>query len=347
MSSKTKSSAGTVAAPSAPKSAAERTAQHPSTLGTSRSLSIGEVHAEPGWNARTVFDEAEIAALAENILAIGQLQEVIVCPRAEGGYSLVAGEKRCRAIAKNHGDGKGDGMVRALVVANRSIGMMVAENFYRSNPPPSDYCKLVKRLRDEDPKRTNRSVAAECGISEQQASNFFGIATKMAPDVWDEWSKRSDESGALRWAVEHYSTPHETQRPAWAAWKKRRDAVEGGKTKKASAGSAGDDAPVMMKRDEIVNLACALHCAVELGTDVDSTCETWLECIRFIMTQGNAAMPQMVRDAIAHAEAKRTKLGVKGPYRPAALVFELTGKGQNPSAPAAGASEAAAASGAE
>lgn len=341
--SKHKSSSGTVAAPVAPKSAAERTAQHPSTLGASRSLAVGEIHVEPGWNARTVFDDAEIAALAENILAIGQLQEVVVCPRTEGGYSLVVGEKRCRAIAKNHGEGKGDGMVRALVVANRSIGMMVAENFYRSNPPPSDYCKLVKRLREEDPKRTNRSVAAECLISEQQASNFYGIATKMAPDVWDEWSKRSDESGALRWAVEHYSAPHETQRPAWAAWKKRRDAVEGGKSKKATGAGSDDGGPVMMKRDEIVNLACGLHCAVELGTDVDSTCETWLECIRYLMTQSSAAMPQMVRDAMAHAEAKRTKMGAKGAYRPEALVFELTGKGANPSAAPAGAATAPAA----
>ncbi len=48
---------------------------------------------------RTRFDEEAIQALAASIAEVGVLQPVVVRPGAEGGYVLIAGERRWRARA--------------------------------------------------------------------------------------------------------------------------------------------------------------------------------------------------------------------------------------------------------
>lgn len=58
-------------------------------------LPLNAIQPSP-WQARTVFDETEIAALAVSILQNGLLQPITV-RKIEGGYQLIAGERRLRA----------------------------------------------------------------------------------------------------------------------------------------------------------------------------------------------------------------------------------------------------------
>ena len=58
-------------------------------------LPVDDIHPSP-YQARTSFDEAELAGLAQSIRENGLLQPITV-RKAENGYELVAGERRLRA----------------------------------------------------------------------------------------------------------------------------------------------------------------------------------------------------------------------------------------------------------
>jgi ParB family chromosome partitioning protein len=70
-----------------------------------RMESVGEVCELPmdriipnGRQARKIFDEASIRELADSIRREGLLQPIVVCPAAEGRFSIIAGERRFRAM---------------------------------------------------------------------------------------------------------------------------------------------------------------------------------------------------------------------------------------------------------
>jgi ParB family chromosome partitioning protein len=59
-------------------------------------LPVEQVHANPRQPRRR-FDHEATAGLADSIRNAGVVQPVVVRPRAEGGYELIAGERRWRA----------------------------------------------------------------------------------------------------------------------------------------------------------------------------------------------------------------------------------------------------------
>ena len=56
----------------------------------------GQIHPNP-HQPRKQFDEDSLKALASSIQTDGLMQPIIVRPRPQGGYELVAGERRLRA----------------------------------------------------------------------------------------------------------------------------------------------------------------------------------------------------------------------------------------------------------
>jgi ParB family chromosome partitioning protein len=60
-----------------------------------REISVADIRTNP-YQARTVWDEQELADLAESIKANGVIQPIVVRP-AGPGYELIAGERRFRA----------------------------------------------------------------------------------------------------------------------------------------------------------------------------------------------------------------------------------------------------------
>ena len=59
-------------------------------------LPVDQIHANPR-QPRQRIDSESTAGLAESIRAQGLVQPVLVRPREEGGYELIAGERRWRA----------------------------------------------------------------------------------------------------------------------------------------------------------------------------------------------------------------------------------------------------------
>ena len=62
-----------------------------------RLVPLREIHVADGANPRRSFDEQALAELAASIGQHGVLQPLVVTARDEGGYTLIAGERRYRA----------------------------------------------------------------------------------------------------------------------------------------------------------------------------------------------------------------------------------------------------------
>lgn len=62
-----------------------------------RLVRLREIQIAEGANPRRCFDEQALAELADSIKTHGVLQPLVVTARPEGGYTLVAGERRYRA----------------------------------------------------------------------------------------------------------------------------------------------------------------------------------------------------------------------------------------------------------
>jgi ParB family chromosome partitioning protein len=59
-------------------------------------IAVDQIHANPS-QPRKRFESEGVSGLAESIKAQGLIQPVVVRPRLEGGYELIAGERRWRA----------------------------------------------------------------------------------------------------------------------------------------------------------------------------------------------------------------------------------------------------------
>lgn len=83
-------------------------------MGTPAVLNLRDLHQrkEPRKNPRTRFKQEPMDKLVANIKAKGVLQPILVRPRPEGGYEIVAGERRVRASRVAFGE---DGTIPAYI----------------------------------------------------------------------------------------------------------------------------------------------------------------------------------------------------------------------------------------
>jgi ParB/RepB/Spo0J family partition protein len=99
-----------------------------------RLVPLREIHIAEGANPRRSFGEQALAELAASIQQHGVLQPLVVTPRPEGGYTLVAGERRYRAAQLA-------GLEEVPVAVCReegssSLELAVAENLHRVDLDP-------------------------------------------------------------------------------------------------------------------------------------------------------------------------------------------------------------------
>jgi len=106
-------------------------------------LPIDSIEPSP-YQARTVFDETEIAALAVSILQNGLLQPISVRRVGVRKYQLVAGERRLRACRLAHLE-----KVPALLADyndSESAALGLLENIQRSQLDPFDTARGIKEV---------------------------------------------------------------------------------------------------------------------------------------------------------------------------------------------------------
>ena len=112
-----------------------------------QSLPVSSISPLPG-NPRKHFDDDALDELAASIAKRGVIQPIIVRPRSDGRYELVAGERRWRAAqrARLH---EIPALVREL--EDREVmALALIENLQREDLNPVEEARAYQRLADEE-----------------------------------------------------------------------------------------------------------------------------------------------------------------------------------------------------
>lgn len=135
------------------------------------SLSIGEI--EPNRDQpRQNFDEEALNELASSIAEHGVLQPLIVRPMPDGGYQLVAGERRWRA-ARIAGLTEVPVIVKTLTDSEVSVIALI-ENLQRENLNPMEEAEGIQKLIDEFD-FTQEQAAQKLGKSRSALTNTLRL----------------------------------------------------------------------------------------------------------------------------------------------------------------------------
>jgi ParB family chromosome partitioning protein len=109
-------------------------------------LAVDEIHAN-AKQPRKRFDGEAVSGLAESIKAQGLIQPVVVRPRLEGGYELIAGERRWRA-AREAGLASVPAVVREADDRDTLL-LGLVENVAREDLSPIEEARAYAVLIDE------------------------------------------------------------------------------------------------------------------------------------------------------------------------------------------------------
>jgi ParB family chromosome partitioning protein len=133
-------------------------------------IDIQEVRANP-CQPRTRFDDQALRELADSIREHGLLQPILVRP-VDGGYEIVAGERRLRACQL-----LGLDTVRAIarnISDARILEMALVENLQREDLNPIEKASACKRLLDES-KLTQADAAKRLGKDRSTLANLLRL----------------------------------------------------------------------------------------------------------------------------------------------------------------------------
>jgi ParB family chromosome partitioning protein len=121
---------------------------------------------------RNAFDEEALAELAASIAAHGVIQPIVVRGSADGGYELVAGERRLRA-ARMAGLQNIPAVVRDSQ-ANELLELALVENVQRADLNPIEEATAYRELIDGFG-LTHEAVATRVGKSRVAISNALRL----------------------------------------------------------------------------------------------------------------------------------------------------------------------------
>jgi ParB family chromosome partitioning protein len=129
---------------------------------------------------RSAFDETTLGELAASIAVHGILQPVIVRERADGGYELIAGERRLRA-ARLAGLQAIPAIVRDTDDQGSSLELALIENLQRADLNAVETALAYRELIDRFG-LTHEAVARQVGKSRVAISNALRLLD-LAPET--------------------------------------------------------------------------------------------------------------------------------------------------------------------
>lgn len=121
------------------------------------------------YQPRTEFNADELASLAASIRSQGLIQPILVTPRASGGYTIVAGERRWRA-AKDAGLTRVPVVVRDVSSKQEFLEAALVENLQRADLNPIEEAEAFDRLQKEFG-LSHEEIALRMGKSRPAISN--------------------------------------------------------------------------------------------------------------------------------------------------------------------------------
>jgi ParB family chromosome partitioning protein len=137
-----------------------------------RSLDVDSDLLRPNrFQPRTAMDEEKIEELARSIRANGIIQPIVV-RRVDGGYEIVAGERRWRASQRA-------GLLKVPVVVRdiadeRLLAVALIENIQREDLNPIEEAHAYRRLADEY-QLTQEQIADAVGKDRSSIANYLRL----------------------------------------------------------------------------------------------------------------------------------------------------------------------------
>lgn len=129
---------------------------------------------------RRNFEESGLEALAASIREVGILQPVVIRPAGESGeYTLVAGERRCRA-ARLAGLTEIPALIRGVEGEDTNLTEALIENVQREDLGPLEEAAGYRQLM-EDFGLTHEEVASRVGKSRPSVTNSVRLLQLPAP----------------------------------------------------------------------------------------------------------------------------------------------------------------------
>jgi ParB family chromosome partitioning protein len=127
---------------------------------------------ENPYQTRRTFDPAALSELAESIKASGLAQPIVVRPGENGRYTLVLGERRCRA-SKLAGNATVPAIVRRLG-NEQAAEMTVVENLQRQDLNCLEQAHAFARLSREF-NLTQEQIGKRTGSSRESVANYMRL----------------------------------------------------------------------------------------------------------------------------------------------------------------------------
>jgi ParB family chromosome partitioning protein len=160
--------------------------------GALREVPVSEIHPNP-HQPRKHFDEESLASLAASVRELGVLQPVLV-READGGYELIAGERRWRAA-------KRAGLPTIPVVVKEvddlaSLEQAVVENLHRQDLNPLEEAAAYQQLL-EDFGMTHEQLAERVGKSRVTITNTLRLF-QLPPTIQKMVSEAAVTAGHAR-----------------------------------------------------------------------------------------------------------------------------------------------------
>jgi ParB family chromosome partitioning protein len=151
------------------------------------------------FQPRRAFDDAELEELANSVKAKGVLQPILVRKLGDGGYELIAGERRWRA-AKLAGLKKVPAIVRPATDAE-AMEMALIENLQRKDLNPMEAARAYQRLMKEFG-LTQETVARTLGKERPSIANAVRLLSLQSEvQAWVESDQLSSGHAKVLLAV--------------------------------------------------------------------------------------------------------------------------------------------------
>ncbi len=165
------------AATTAPAQPARAAAPEPET-GKPREIPVELIDPNP-FQTRTTFDESQLEELAASIKANGVVQPILVRPRADGRFQLIAGERRLRA-SKLAGKATIPAVLRQ-VSDEQTVEITIVENLQRADLNPMEQAHGFERLSKEF-NMTHEQISVRTGKDRASISNYLRLI-KLPPAI--------------------------------------------------------------------------------------------------------------------------------------------------------------------
>ena len=190
-------------------------------------VNLSEIHPNPDQPRKT-FDEAKLRELAASIERQGLLQPIIVQKRAasDGGYLLVAGERRFRAHQLLE-----KATIPAILTEGNPDEIALIENIQREDLNPLEEAEALERMMDRY-HYTQEELGKVIGKAQNTVSEVLQLNT-LPPFIKDEYrtsDTRTMSKSALVELTRIKDTKH--QKAVWEAMKAGRWTVRDARTAK-------------------------------------------------------------------------------------------------------------------